>query len=82
MRLYYMTSERWGSCDLARKYLKFSRFDELNNPFELLSAHLRERSARLFYNSLKRAVAEREPQRLKHELNQTRTGQDRHDDEV
>ncbi|WP_316157922.1 DUF2971 domain-containing protein [Cupriavidus sp. BIC8F] len=59
MRLYYMTSERWGSSDLARKHLKFSRFDDLNDPFELLSAHLGERSARRFYNSLRRAVAER-----------------------
>ncbi|MFM0385856.1 DUF2971 domain-containing protein [Paraburkholderia dipogonis] len=59
MRLYYMTAEHWGSLDLARKHLKFSRFDDLNDPFELLSAHLNERSARRFYKSLKDAVAER-----------------------
>jgi hypothetical protein len=114
MRLYYMTSEHWGSSDLARKHLKFSRFDDLNDPFELLSAHLGERSARHFYDSLRGAVAERfgvvcfsdnwrspvmwahygdkhkglclgfdvkeaaevkyQPQRLKHELDQTQTG--------
>ncbi|SAL72417.1 hypothetical protein AWB69_08805 [Caballeronia udeis] len=59
MRLYYMTSEHWGASDLACKHLKFSRFDDLNDPFELLSAHLGERSARHFYNSLRCAVAER-----------------------
>lgn len=59
MRLYYMTNEYWGSLDLARKHLKFSRFDDLNDPFELLSAHLGERSARRFYKKLKDAVAER-----------------------
>ncbi|WOD18973.1 DUF2971 domain-containing protein [Paraburkholderia kirstenboschensis] len=59
MRLYYMTSERWGSSNLAHKHLKFSRFDDLNDPFELVSAHLGERSARRFYNALRSAVAER-----------------------
>ncbi len=59
MRLYYMTSEQWGSSDLIRKHLKFSRFTDLNDPFELLSAHLGERSARRFYNSLRHTVAER-----------------------
>jgi hypothetical protein len=59
MRLYYMTSERWGSVDLARKHLKFARFDDLNDPFELLSAHLGERPARRFYKKLKTAVADR-----------------------
>jgi len=54
-----MTTECWGSSALARKHLKFSRFDDLNDPFELLSAHLGERSARRFYNSLRRAVDER-----------------------
>lgn len=59
VRLYYMTSEHWGSLDLARKRLKFARFDDLNDPFELLSAYLGERSARRFYKKMKAAVHER-----------------------
>lgn len=59
MRLYYMTSERWGCSDLTHRHLKLSRFDDLNDPFELLSAHLGERAARRFYSRLQRAVADR-----------------------
>jgi len=59
MRLYYMTSERWGCSDLTNRHLKLSRFDDLNDPFELLSAHLGERAARRFHRRLQQAVADR-----------------------
>jgi len=54
-----MTSERWGTSNLVCKRLKYSRFDDLNDPFELLSAHLGERDARKFYRVLKTAVTKR-----------------------
>ena len=35
MRLYYMTSARWGEVILRERRLKLSRFHEANDPFEL-----------------------------------------------
>lgn len=58
-RLYRLTCEKWGIVTLREKRLKFSRFDECNDPFELLSAHLKDRDARRFYKELSAAVSER-----------------------
>ncbi len=59
MRLYYMTSERWGLSDLTHRHLKISRIDDLNDPFELLSAHLGEKKARAFHRQIKKIIADR-----------------------
>src|SRR5690349_13902884 len=58
-RLYYLTCEKWGKVTLAERRLKFSRFDDLNDPFELLSAHMGDQDARRFHKKLKAAVAQR-----------------------
>ncbi len=35
MRVYYMTSAKWGEVILCERRLKLARFGELNDPFEL-----------------------------------------------
>jgi hypothetical protein len=35
MRVYYMTSSKWGEVILRERRLKLARFGELNDPFEL-----------------------------------------------
>jgi hypothetical protein len=35
MRVYYMTSAKWGKVILKERRLNLARFGELNDPFEL-----------------------------------------------
>jgi hypothetical protein len=46
MRVYYMTSVKWGEVILKEKRLKFARFGELNDPFELSLIDSRPRETR------------------------------------
>jgi hypothetical protein len=41
MRLYYMTSAKWGEVILKERRLKLSRFSESNDPFELMLIDIR-----------------------------------------
>jgi len=59
IRLYHLTSEKWGQVVLADRRLKYSRFDDLNDPFELLSAHLGQRDVREFHKAMKAEVDKR-----------------------
>ena len=55
--LYCMTSELWGSIALARRQLKVARFDDLNDPFELLSARMGDSKSRPLYRELKAEIS-------------------------
>jgi len=59
MRLYHLMAAKSGATTLREKRLKFSRFDDLNDPFELLSAHLGEDDVRRFHKEMKKQVAKR-----------------------
>ena len=41
MRVYYLTSAEYAISNLALKRIKVSRYQDLNDPFELLAADLR-----------------------------------------
>ena len=58
MRVYHLLAKHWAICDLQRKRLKVARFDELNDPFELLGAELPDREERQRFDQWKtRTVA-------------------------
>ncbi len=42
MRVFYFTNANYGVSNLSLKRLKISRFNQLNDPFELLAADLRD----------------------------------------
>lgn len=46
MRLYYFTGENFALSNLALRRLKVSRFQDLNDPFELLAVDIGEREQR------------------------------------
>jgi len=46
MKVCHFLSARWAEDDLARQRLKISRFDDLNDPFELLSPNLKDPAIR------------------------------------
>ena len=46
MRVYYFIEARWAVEDIARRRLKACRFLDLNDPFELFAADLRNRDLR------------------------------------
>src|ERR1700734_1370486 len=48
MRVYYMTSAKWGEVILRGRRLKLARFGELNDPFELSLIDARVRETRKF----------------------------------
>jgi hypothetical protein len=52
-RVYYMTGAMTGIACIALQRLKVSRFNELNDPFELLSVNVHERAARKAFNKVR-----------------------------
>jgi hypothetical protein len=42
LRLYHFLGAHWAADDLAKTRLKISRFDDLNDPFELLAPELKD----------------------------------------
>jgi len=59
MRVYHFLAARWAEDDLTRRRLKVSRFDDLNDPFELLALELRDREVRRAFQEMRQHVAER-----------------------
>lgn len=53
MRVYHIVSSKWGLENIREKRLKISRISDLNDPFELLGANLREKSSRLAFQRWK-----------------------------
>jgi len=56
MRGYYQTSEQWGIEALEKRRLKLSRFEEMNDPFELLGVRLRTKKDRMDFQRIKREL--------------------------
>jgi len=47
MRVYYLTSAQFGLSNLALRRLKIARFNDLNDPFELLAIDVANRDLRI-----------------------------------
>lgn len=60
MRVYHFLNETYAVADISLRRLKVSRFNGLNDPFELLAADLRDPRHRIAF------------QRFKNELNETK----------
>jgi len=56
MRVYHFLHADHAVSDLAMKKIKLSRFADLNDPFELLGAKLRDRKKRLVFRKFKAGV--------------------------
>ena len=57
-RVYHLLATKWALDDLDRRRLKVARFDDLNDPFELLSVELSNRERRRrFYRWQRDAAA-------------------------
>jgi hypothetical protein len=57
-RVYYFTSEKYAKINLRKGRLKVSRFNELNDPFELLAADLLDIRHREAFTKFKKQVNE------------------------
>jgi len=53
MRVYSFLAVHWAEDDLAKSRIKISRFDDLNDPFELLAAQLRSRDVRRAFGAVR-----------------------------
>lgn len=56
MRVYHFTSAKYGLEDIQFQRLKISRFNELNDPFELLAADLLDKRHREAFAKFKKQV--------------------------
>jgi hypothetical protein len=43
MRVYHFLPKRWAIKDIVKKRLKVSLLDDLNDPFELMGIHVKDR---------------------------------------
>lgn len=59
MRLYHLVSTRHGLENLRKRRLKISQIGDLNDPFELLGASLRDKPLRIVFERNKAEFAER-----------------------
>ncbi len=57
MRVYHFLNRHWGLDDLARRRLKISRLNDLNDPFELLGYSSRDPLIRAAFNGTKDQMA-------------------------
>ena len=55
-RVYQLLPEKWGLLNLRRRRMKVTRFNELNDPFELLAAELSGHEDRARFNRWRRNV--------------------------
>ena len=53
MPVYHFLAAHWAEDDLARSRLKISRFDDLNDPFELLAPELGDRTVREAFQAVR-----------------------------
>ena len=58
MRVYHILSAHWGITAIRNKRLKIARFADLNDPFELLGANLRNKNERLAFRRWKSQISE------------------------
>jgi hypothetical protein len=57
MRVYHFIGQKWGLDDLRKQRLKIAIIDELNDPFELLGADLRDKELRRSLQQVKRQMS-------------------------
>ncbi|MEL4016960.1 DUF2971 domain-containing protein [Dryocola clanedunensis] len=60
MRVYYFTSSEYAISNLALKRIKISRYQDLNDPFELLSADLTDQRVRRELRKVKKKIEEQQ----------------------
>ena len=58
-RVYHLLAAKWALDDLDRRRLKVARFDDFNDPFELLAVELSNREKRPRFYRWKRDAADR-----------------------
>lgn len=57
MRIYHFINEEWGLDDLRKRRLKVAIIEELNDPFELLGADLKDKQLRRCFQQVKRQMS-------------------------
>ncbi len=57
MRVYHFLPEKYAINDLENKHIKIARFEELNDPFEMLSLELPESKMRKAFVKLKNDIS-------------------------
>ncbi|EBL7063685.1 DUF2971 domain-containing protein [Salmonella enterica] len=60
MRVYYLTSAEYAISNIALNRLKISRYQELNDPFELIAADLSDREIRRKIRAIKKEIEQRQ----------------------
>lgn len=58
MRLYYLTGAQYALSSLALRRIKVARFEDLNDPFELLGVELRDPGHRKAFRATKKQINE------------------------
>jgi len=53
MRAYYLTTSAYAISNIALRRIKISRFQDLNDPFELLAVNLAEKTTRKKFRKMK-----------------------------
>jgi hypothetical protein len=56
MRVYYLTSSHFAISNIALRRIKISRFEDLNDPFELLAIDLRDKEHRRAFKKTKEQI--------------------------
>lgn len=59
MRVYHLTNAMHAVSNIALRRLKVSRFEDLNDPFELIGADLKDKVERTAFRELKRRLHEK-----------------------
>lgn len=58
MRVYYLTGAQFALSDLALRRIKIARFEDLNDPFELLGIDVEDKEQRSAFRALKEQINE------------------------
>jgi hypothetical protein len=59
MRVYHLLSAKYGLEDLSKRRLKIAQLDDLNDPFELLSVELSDKTQRTAFRRFANRMSER-----------------------
>lgn len=59
MRVYYLTGAQYALSDIALMRIKIARFQDLNDPFELLGAHLGQKQFRPALRAMRKDINSR-----------------------
>lgn len=58
MRAFHLLPAKWGLTAIRNKRIKIARFNDLNDPFELFGANLRDKAARVAFRRWKSQISE------------------------